>query len=293
MAVGDGDQADLAVLASGCHDFAIGSECEGVNAATRNGGGAELFDVFGQPVIEGLAASIDGLNDLFHFVRHGAVVFRGIDVHCPIAFVAGATGDGLAVGCEGDSEDAAFHRWELADEIGVVTDLPHGDAVHAVNLRNAIGTADENFVPLRVPCEGVDATFERARGDGGDVVDESLSAAFGEFDAHIATTGDDLLAVNAPECVEDPIVMTAHEQGFLAGRSIDGAQGIVCAAKSDLLAIWRPADSVKRVKGDGLGEFEFFLGDIPDLQFAESGRAATCDSHFGAIGRPGDFLNAL
>ena len=83
----------------------------------------------------------------------------------------------------------------------------------------------------------MDAAFEGTRGDGGDVVDESLGAAFGEFDAHIATTRDDLLAVNAPQGIQDPIVMTAHEEGFLAGRGIDGAKGIVGTPKCDLLTI--------------------------------------------------------
>ena len=144
-----------------------------------------------------------------------------------------------------------------------------------------------------MPRQHLHAAFERTGRDGGDVVDEALRGDLRELHTHVTTAGDDVLAVHAPDRVEHPVTMTAHEERFLARRDVNRPHRIVTAAKREVFAIRRPTRAIQRVKGQRFGEFEFLRRHIPDLDFAHARRTAARDGDFLPIRRPCELLNAF
>ena len=102
-----------------------------------------------------------------------------------------------------------------------------------------------------------------------------------------------MLAVGAPNGVEDPVAVAAHEERFLTGLGVDHTQGVVGATKGDGVAVGRPARAIDRVKGDRLGELELLLRHVPNLDLSHARRTATGDGDHLSVGRPSELLDAL
>ena len=230
------DQADLTVLTCHSDGFAIGTESHTEDAA-RDRRAAELLHAFGDPFIQLRAFAVHRLNELLHPLRHGAVVITGVDVHRTGSFKRGACGDTLAIRREIHPKNAALHRWEFADEIRVVADHTLRHTLHAVDRRHTIRAANQHFIAQRMPRQHLHTTFKRARSDGGHVINKTLRSDFRELHTHVTTARDHMLAVHAPDGVQHPVTVPAHEECFLASSHLDGTHRIVSAAKCEVFSI--------------------------------------------------------
>ena len=162
-----------------------------------------------------------------------------------------------------------------------------------VELGHAVGAADQHLVAAGAASDGVEPAAQGARGDGADIVDETLRLDLGEFRAHVAADGDEMRAVLVEDGAEHPIAVGALLEDGLAGRGVDGAEVVVGAAEGDQFAVGRPTHAVNGVEADGHGDDEGAFYDVPNLDFAHAGGEAAGDGEAGAIGGETHGLDAL
>ena len=160
----DIDQTDLAVL-TGCREcFSIGTEGHAVDA-TRHLDAGQLLHVLRHKVLNdlflvGVLALHPGFEHRFQLLGQRAIKLRAVEVHAAFAFVAGSSSDAFSIGGVGNAEDAALHRWEFADEVGVVPNHAFREPLHSIDLRNTVGPADEHFLAGGVTGERLNAALE-------------------------------------------------------------------------------------------------------------------------------------
>jgi hypothetical protein len=100
---------------------------------------------------------------LHNVVRHLRVEIVIIEVHRPFAVKGAGGGEGLSIRREIDGINAALHGWPLADAERVVTDATLNFASNAVSLRDAIRSADQELIPLRMAGDGMQTTAESSQ----------------------------------------------------------------------------------------------------------------------------------
>ena len=176
----------FAILTCGGHGAAVGTETDAEHAPRRQERAGDELHPLGRPGFQLRAFAAHGLDNPLHRFRHRAVIVAGVDVHGTCAFKRSPGDDALAVRREIDTEDAPLHDGEFADEVGVVTNDALGDALHAIDGRHSVGAADQDFVAQRMPHQSLNTAFQGPRGDGGDVVHETLRGDLGEFHTHVA-----------------------------------------------------------------------------------------------------------
>src|SRR5262249_57397767 len=74
---------------------------------------------------------------------------------------------------------------------------------------------------------------------------------------------------------------------------VDGAQRVAGAAEGDELGVMRPAAAVDGVEGDGDGQLELALIDVPDLDLAEAAGVAAGGGEPFAVWGEGERLDAF
>ena len=116
---------------------------------------------------------------------------------------------------------APRQRRQLPQQVRIVANDAGGDAVHAVDLRRAVGAAEQNFIAQRVPHHALDAALQRAGRDRRDVIDESLRGHFDQLRRHVAADGNQVAAVDRERRAENPIVVGGLKQHLLACFGID------------------------------------------------------------------------
>jgi multidrug transporter EmrE-like cation transporter len=92
--------------------------------------------------------------------------------------------------------------------------------VHPVNLRRAIRAAEQNLIPQRMPHDALDPSFQRARRDRCDVVDEPLCRNLDQLGRHIAADRHQVAAVDRKRRIQHPIFMSALIEHLLAALGI-------------------------------------------------------------------------
>ena len=142
-------------------------------------------------------------------------------------------------------------------------------------------------------CERHHATFQRAGRNGCDIVHETLLRDFRQLHAHVASAGDDVVALDRERCAQRPIAVRSHLHDLFAGRRFDGSHRVVCAAERDELAVGRPAHAVERVVSDRRRDDELALGDIPDLHLTQTRGIATSHREPLTVRREAQRLHAF
>src|SRR5438309_18609 len=94
---------------------------------------------------------------------------------------------------------------------------------------------------------GEDAAFERSGRDRGDVINEPLLGDFGQLDAHVASAGDDVIALEREGGAERPITMRTHLDDLLAVSGLDRANRVIRTTEGDEFVVGRPAYAIKSV----------------------------------------------
>ena len=92
---------------------------------------------------------------------------------------------------------------------------------------------------------------------------------------------------------QHPIVMRALKQDLLARLGVDRANRVVGAAEGDPRAIGRPTDAVKRVVRHRDRQHELPGGDIPNLNFTQSGGRTAGHGQPFAVGRKRQRLHSF
>ena len=141
FAVGNVEQTDFTVGSCRRHGLAIRTHGDGVDAAVAH---VDLGNFF--HVIEVKLVELDGLSgvqvllgdELLDVIRNFPGQRLAENDHLPLAIEAAAGGEHTAIGAVAHAENAPGHFGELADEVGVVTNLAGGLAEDAEYLRCAV-----------------------------------------------------------------------------------------------------------------------------------------------------------
>ena len=157
--------------------------------------------------------------------------------------------------------------------------------MNPVNLRRAIGAADQDLLLVRMTIHSGESTFENRRGNRGDVVDESLRLDLGQLRGHVPPDGNHMRTVERKDGVEDPVSGSTAEKDLLAAGRFDGSQGVISTTKCNQLAVGRPAGSVDGVKGDRNRQQQLPLFGVPNLHFTHPCRQPSGDGEFLAVWR--------
>ena len=140
------EETDVAVTAGGGKGFAVGAECDGVDAALRHIELGQFLYAAGEKLVEFLhltgipvtgAFGLNGFDVCGYFLGN----IGGEDHDLARAIEATACGEGGAVLIKPHVKDASAHYRKRAEQIGVVADYPFGLAEDTEKLRGPIGAA--------------------------------------------------------------------------------------------------------------------------------------------------------
>ena len=87
--------------------------------------------------------------------------------------------------------------------------------------------------------------------------------------------------------------MSTLEENLFAGLGVNGADGVVAAAKGDGFAVRRPRGAVNGIEGHRVGQGEGFVFHIPDLHFTHAAGFAAGYGQPGAVRREANGFNSF
>src|SRR5579862_3592741 len=236
-----------AVKTGRCHALAVREKLHGINAALISG------------ALGDFVAGVDIVN--LH------VADRATDRNP------------LRVGTNRQSQDRPVLLVEFANQGGIVGDAHGARPVHHIEIRNALFAADEHPVFFGMACDGAQCFLKQV-----DVFDERPGGRIGELGGAVTAYRNQPFAVHPPNGPEHPILMVIHLANFFAGGQIVNADGFVGAAEGNPSPIGRDRRTEQSVAGDDHRFLLLARSYIPNLQFAETRRAAAHRGQGCAIG---------
>ena len=212
-------------------DASLGIDCQGIHGSIWNWKSPQDLGLLGNVLLE--------LLSFFGLSLRGTLGLNGLDLrrHFSIDIVRPNFDKTLIVDCrgcrkvlsigtDGHREDASRHRIELSNQVRIVADDTGGLSKHAIDLRRPIGTSDENLVTLGMSRKSLDTPSKSPWSNRGDVVDESFGFDFRKLDGHVASTGDQMLAIDGKDRRAGPVFVCALVE-FLVSFEVESSNRVI------------------------------------------------------------------
>ena len=183
------------------------------------------------------------------------------------------------------AEGYRLHRPRLAFELAhqihvVVSGSPVLVFLGFINAEAAFGPPIGSPIFARVPHHAVNGLKQFVH-----VVDELAIGGVDEFHRPVPTGAQETSTIGDPSGSEHPVAVVVELHQFLAVRDAGDPNTLVRSAGGDTGAIRRPGETEEGIRGQAKRLGFLGIGDIPDLDLAESRRSAAAHTQRFSIRR--------